>query len=93
MYAQATEVSTEVRSIEMRLTPLLSRISTPEIRLTVGPGFPTTFNWELSTANTDDGEQPATANMGDREQPATASRTGTEACDGDGKRARPRAKI
>lgn len=42
MYAQPTEVSKVVSSIETRFTALLSRMSSPEIFLTVGPGFPTT---------------------------------------------------
>jgi len=36
------EVSNEVSNIDTRFTPLLSRMLSPEIFFTVGPGFPTT---------------------------------------------------
>lgn len=42
MYTQASEVSSEVSSIETRFTALLSRKLRPEILFTVGPGLPTT---------------------------------------------------
>jgi hypothetical protein len=46
MYKQATEVKIVVNSIDTKFTALLSRILRPEIFLTVGPGFPTTYNIE-----------------------------------------------
>lgn len=49
MYKQAMEVSIEVNNIDTRFTPLLSRMLIPEIFLTVGPGFPTTFKDDQKT--------------------------------------------
>lgn len=47
MYTHATEVRTVVSSIDTAFTALLSRKLRPEIFLTVGPGFPTTYNQKL----------------------------------------------
>lgn len=48
MYTEAMEVRKDVNSMETKFTPLLSRMSTPEIFFTVGPGFPTTCTTHIS---------------------------------------------